>query len=312
MPEQAATFVFSTSCYEYLRDELCKDTKFIQGQLERRQFADGEHYLRIMSQIEGQDVVVVGTTIPGGHFMELYDLAAGLVSYGVKSLTVIVPYFAYSTMERAVKHGEVVTAKNRAMVLSSLPQADWNNRIVMLDLHSDGISQYFEGAMRAYHLSAKAIVTEKAREFAGGDFVLASTDAGRAKWVESLAKEMKVDPAFVLKKRLGEAETKVVAPASPIEGRVVVIYDDMIRSGASLLEAAKSYLDAGASEIYAICTHGIFTSEALSKIKDSGLIRRVACTNSYPKAASLGEDFLEVLSVAPIFRDYLTMTRGGS
>src|ERR1700750_960412 len=133
------TYVFATECYRYLQESLCHLGPYSGGEVETRRFPDGEYHMRLGSHIEGHDAVVFGTTLPGDHFMELYDLCSGLVAYGARSLTVIIPYFAYSTMERVVHKGDIVTAKDRARVLSSLPQADWNNRIVMLDLHSEGI-----------------------------------------------------------------------------------------------------------------------------------------------------------------------------
>src|SRR5205814_1132047 len=127
----------------------------------------------------------IGGTISDGDTLELYDLATGLVQNGAQSLTLLIPYFGYSTMERPVKPGEVVTAKSRARLLSSLPAAIEGNRVMLLDLHSEGLPYYFEGAMRPVHLYAKAVITAVARRLCGDDFVLACTDAGRAKWVQS-------------------------------------------------------------------------------------------------------------------------------
>ncbi|MFN3491513.1 MAG: ribose-phosphate pyrophosphokinase, partial [Anaerolineales bacterium] len=91
--------------------------------------------------------------------------------------------FAYATMERAVRPGEVVTAKTRAALLSAIPPACSGNRIVLLDLHSEGIPHYFEGELTAIHVYGKPIIRALARRLGGDDFVLACTDAGRAKWV---------------------------------------------------------------------------------------------------------------------------------
>jgi len=105
-------------------------------------------------------------------------------------------------MERAVKPGEVVTAKTRARLFSAVPLAAAGNRVFLVDLHAEGIPHYFEGGIRPVHVYAKPVVVDLARRLGGDDIVLACTDAGRAKWVESLANEMGVPASFVFKRRL--------------------------------------------------------------------------------------------------------------
>ena len=302
--------VFSSPCYQYLRDEICLNGSYEKGMVTFKRFSDGEHYYRIGSNVSGRDVVVIGSTLPGNHFLEFYDLASGLVQYGARSLTLILPYYSYSTMERATHFGDVVTAKTRARLLSSLPQASLCNKIVMIDLHNEGIPHYFEGTLRPIHINARKLILEVARSWGGQDFVLASTDAGRAKWVESLASELGVDPAFLLKKRLGDKKTKVVAPASPITNKPVIIYDDMIRSGSSLIEAAKAYSDAGASSIYALTTHGIFSSDAILKLQKSSLFKKIMTTNTVPGTQKIDNKMIEVRSISPIIVEYLRKQEG--
>jgi ribose-phosphate pyrophosphokinase len=84
-------------------------------------FTDGERYQRILSKIENRDVILIGGTVTDEPTLELYDLASSLVSYGANSLTLVIPYFGYSTMERAVLSGEIVTAKTRARLFSAIP-----------------------------------------------------------------------------------------------------------------------------------------------------------------------------------------------
>ena len=105
---------------------------------------------------------------------------------------------------------DFVTAKTRARLLSSIPVAAAGNRVVLMDLHADGITHYFEGAIRPVHVYAKPVVIELLG-LGGQDFVLACTDAGRAKWVESLANEIGVPASFVLKRRLSGSQTEVTA-----------------------------------------------------------------------------------------------------
>lgn len=298
--------VHSTRTYAYMRDSLCTAGGFEKGEVEARTFPDGEHYHRILSEPDGRDVALVGGTVSDTDTLELYDLACALVDYGARSLTLVVPYFGYATMERAVRPGEVVTAKVRARLLSSIPTARFGNRILLTDLHTEGLPYYFEGAMRAVHVYAKPVVQAAARRFGHEDFVLACTDAGRAKWVESLANDLGVTASFVFKRRLSGERTEVSAVSAQVQGKRVVIYDDMIRTGSSLIGAARAYKEAGATEIHALATHGVFPGEALAKIRDCGLFSGVWCTDTHPRARELAGDFLQVDTVAPLLARYLT------
>jgi len=274
----------------------CSD--FEKGRLEVNHFTDGERYQRIISEIENRDVVLIGGTVTDQATLELYDLASSLVSYGANSLTLVIPYFGYSTMERAVLPGEIVTAKTRARLLSSIPKSNRGNKVLLFDLHSEGIQYYFEHDLYPIHIYCKNIVIKAAKEYGGDNFVLASTDAGRAKWVESLANDLGVNAAFILKRRLRGDHTEVSAINADVTGKTVVIYDDMIRSGGSIINAAKTYKDAGAGDIYVIATHGLFVNDGINKLRNSGLIKKLICTDSHVNTQSINDDFVEVRSLA--------------
>ncbi len=294
--------IFSTQAYQYLKNEICLAQTCETGEVEVKHFPDGERYQRILTEVDGRDVVLIGGTISDSDTLELYDLAYSLVSMGARSMLLMVPYFGYSTMERAVKKGEIVTAKTRTHLLSKIPNSSTGNRIFLLDLHTEGVPYYFDSKMRAVHLYAKRIIMEACLETAGSQFVLASTDAGRAKWVESLANDMGVNGAFVFKRRISGEETQITSISADVQGQYVIIYDDMIRTGGSLVNAAKAYKEAGATKIAAVTTHGLFSKDGLEKIRNSGLFECIVSTNSHPNAVQLQDDFLRVKSIASLLQ----------
>jgi ribose-phosphate pyrophosphokinase len=200
-------------------------------------------------------------------------------------------------MERSIKDGEIVTAKNRARLFSSIPKAPYGNTIYAVDLHTGGLPHYFENGIRVFHVYAKEAVIQGCSDLCGNNFVLASTDAGRAKWVESLANDMGVSAAFIFKKRLSGSETQVQAVSANVQNKNVIIYDDMIRTGGSLIGAAQAYKDAGASQIWAICTHGVFPTGAVERLQKSMLFQKILCTDSHPNALQAKEDFPNFVSV---------------
>lgn len=292
--------LFHITDYAYLAEKVLSYGDFDEGDVEVSHFSDGERYQRILTDVENRDIVIIGGTINDEATLELFDMASSIVSCGANSLSLVVPYYGHSTMERSVLPGEVVTAKTRARLLSAIPRSNKGNKIYLFDLHTEGIPHYFEHDLYPVHVYCKSIVMEAARDHAGNDFVLASTDAGRAKWVESLANDMGVNAAFILKRRIKGDHTEVTAVNADVSDRNVVIYDDMIRSGGSIINAAKTYKDAGANKIYVITTHGIFVNDGLQKLRDSRLIEKVICTDTHKNASFVKDDFLEVRTIAPL------------
>ncbi len=304
--------VFSTAAYGYLGSAIAAGAGWELGTVARKTFPDGEHYHRIDSHVADRDVVLIGGTPDDHSTLELYDLACVLVMLGAYRLRMVMPFYGYSTMERAVKVGEVVKAKTRARLLSSIPQASRGTQVFLLDLHVDAIAHYFEGGIRPIHVYGKPLVIEAARKLACD--VLACTDAGRAKWVESLANDMNVPAAFVYKRRGEDGEPEVTGVSAQVTGKRVVIYDDMIRTGGSLMNAAKTYRDAGAVSIDAIATHGLFPGDSLAKLRASGLFGALWVTDSHPRAVELaaseaGKGFLHVSSTAGVLIEHLTSNR---
>lgn len=326
----AKKLIFATQSYTDWTSRLQQHADLEAGEIERKDFPDGEHYNRIVTPVDNRDVFLVSGTVSDKETLELFDLANAIVDGGALRLQIILPYFGYSTMERAVKRGDAVKAKYRARLLSNgVPRAPRGNRIYMLDLHAAGIPQYFENGTQTTHVYAKSIVMQTARRLGGiygqnlslkdmkvtqrtaAGFVLASTDAGRMKWVESLARDLGVHPAFCYKERLDSSTTVTLGVSGPIKDKFVVIYDDMIRTGSSLINAARAYLNAGATGVAAIATHAIFPADALKKIEDSGLFKEIVVTDSHPRARQLESRFLKVESCAELFVPYINDTTDG-
>jgi ribose-phosphate pyrophosphokinase len=301
--------IFATQPYQYLGDAIARVGGWELGRVHRETFPDGEHYCRIETDPADRDVIVVGGTIDDAATLALYDLACGLVTEGAYRVRLVIPYFGYSTMERSTRAGEIVTAKTRARLLSSIPQASRGTQVFLLDLHVASIAHYFEGGIRPVHVYAKDLVIDQARRLGDTDFVLACTDAGRAKWVESLANDLGVEAAFVYKRRTSGSETHVTGVSAQVAGKRVVIYDDMIRTGGSLINAAQAYRDAGAIAIDAIATHGLFPGDSLARIRATGLFGQVAVTDSHPRAAALASGFLHVASTATLLAEHLKVNR---
>lgn len=302
--------IFSTPDYQYFADALCHSSGCQRGKLTRNRFPDGEKYYQFNESVQGCHAVLVGGSFSDNATLELFDLACGLVHHGVEMLTMLMPYFGYSTMERASNPGEIVMAKSRAQLFSAIPIARTCNEIALLDLHTDGISYYFEGQIRPYHLQGHQLVADAIRsQFDLSECVIASTDAGRAKWVEYLANQLETPAAFVYKRRSSGSATEIRGINADVNGKHVIIYDDMIRTGGSLLKAAQAYHENGAAKVTAVSTHGVLPETALKRIKQSSLLQKVIVTDSHPNAVKLQKDFdpewFQVISCVEVFSRFL-------
>jgi ribose-phosphate pyrophosphokinase len=298
--------LFSIASYAYLEPELLAGPagpRFDRGEVERKTFPDGERYLRIVDETRGRDVVLLGGTPTDLDWLELYDLGCAISRAGARSLSIVMPYFGYGTMERAVLRGEVVTAKTRARLISAIPPCEAGTRIVLFDLHTDGIEFYFDDDHVTHHIYGAPIITAAVRALMGDrPYVLGATDAGRAKWVESLARSLHVEPAFVYKHRDSSSGALAVTGINAdVSGKEVVMYDDMIRTGSSLVQAGRAYLAAGATKVHAIATHLVLPAQSLEKIHATGVLSSVSGTNSHPGSQKIAATSPgSVLSVAAL------------
>jgi ribose-phosphate pyrophosphokinase len=279
--------------YAYLEPRFLAASGLEPVPVERKWFPDGERYLRVAEDVRGGDVVLLGGTPSDLDWLELYDLGFAISRAGARSLSIVMPYFGYSTMERAVLPGEVVTAKTRARLISSIPPCEGGTRVILFDLHTDGIEFYFGDGHLTRHVYGAPIITRVVRELMHGEpFVLGATDAGRAKWVQSLAKSLGVEPAFVYKRRdTGSGALRITGVNADVRDLDVVIYDDMIRTGASLLQAGQAYLDAGARRVHAVASHLVLPGDSFDKLRKSGVFASILGTDSHPaseKVAGMG------------------------
>jgi ribose-phosphate pyrophosphokinase len=281
--------LFTISSYEYMLPRFLEAGDFEVGTIERKTFPDGERYLRLAADSWGRDVVLLGGTPTDLDALEVYDLGYAISRAGAHSLSLVMPYFGYATMERAVRPGEVVTAKTRARLISAIPPCDGGLRVFLFDLHTDGIEFYFNDSHVTHHLYGAPLVTSLVRRQMGDrPFVLGATDAGRAKWVQSLARELGAPPAFVYKRRDPETGSLgITGINADVRGHEVVVYDDMIRTGSSLLQAGRAYLDAGASAVHAVATHLVLPGGSLETIQGAGVFKSILGTDSHPGSQKL-------------------------
>ena len=305
--------LFSTQKYEYLKNEILNEypNAFKSGKIDRERFPDEELYLRIVEQVDGEVCCVIAGTQTNDDIVELISIASTLVTMGAKRLNIVIPYYGYATMERATKTGEVIAAKVRATLLSNIPRASYGNKFYFLDLHTPVITEFFEGGVYTSQINTTSLIQQMCNDITGTtEYVLATTDVGRAKNVEYLSRSYsdnyKIESAFCYKRRNSGSNTDITGVNADVKGKIVVIYDDMLRSGSSLVKAAEVYKKEGADKIYAVMSHGVLTNGWDKTLKLGTTINKLSLTNTHPNTFNVFSrsdgisHLIRIYSVAPI------------
>ena len=226
-----------------------------------KRFPDGELYLRVGGNFSEEDVVVVQSTRTDQDFLELLLLQDAVREGGARRCFVVVPYFGYARQDRRFFPGEPVSARALARHVELGADA-----IVMVDLHSPLTLEHFHKP--AFEASAIPAFARQVRQRPVD--VLVSPDKGGAERVRRLA-EILGKPWFALEKRRIDSErVELRFPASiplDLHGKQVTIFDDVISTGGTVVEAAKLLRDNGAGAVTAACTHGLFLRDAFERIK---------------------------------------------
>ncbi|TSC82136.1 MAG: ribose-phosphate pyrophosphokinase [Parcubacteria group bacterium Gr01-1014_20] len=304
----SSPLVFSTKASDYLAQKIALQLGVTErGQIDRRIFPGGERYYRIgiddRAGLMGKDVVFVGSTHTDDDLQELHRVGCALAGYGARSRIFVIPFFGYSTMERAKLPGEVVTAKTCMRFLSSIPNTRGGNTFLFLDLHNEGLVHYMEGDCLRFETYAESTILTAIRQLGLSDFIFGSADLGRPKWIRTYAKHFGVSIVLVDKGREFEI-TKVNAVIGNPAGKTVIIYDDMIRGGSSLIDAANAYLGHNAKDVYAVVSHLALNDESVVRKLEASPIVKIIGTNSHPMSQHplvARSSKIQVLDISPVF-----------
>lgn len=280
------------------------------GRLEEREFEDGEHKLRPLESVRGQDVYVVQSLhgeparSPGEKLCRLAFLAATLRDHGAVRVTAVIPYLAYARKDRRTQSHDPITNRYVAQIVESAGV----DRVVTVDVHNPAA---FENAFRrpTVHLEARPLFVRRIlARLHGREAIVVSPDAGGAKRAgllrDALAEVSGADIPMALleKRRSGGVVSGSEHVAGPVEGRVAVIVDDLVASGTTLVRAAVACRAHGAQAVLAAATHGLFTGDA-DAVLNRGELETLSITDSVPPFRLRSEtvcNHLEILELAPL------------
>ncbi|MGB1586861.1 MAG: ribose-phosphate diphosphokinase [Thermoplasmatota archaeon] len=235
-----------------------------------RRFPDLEVYARIKSDVEGKHVILVQTTAPNENLIELLLLQDAAQGHHAAKVTSVIPYYGYARQDQVFHPGEAVSSRAVARALATTADS-----VITIDPHKEHILDFFFDG--AHSVSAVPQLAEELGRW-GVDAILAP-DKGARDRAQRAAQQLGVPFDHLEKTRLSATEVVMKAKDMDVAGKKVAIVDDMIASGGTMIKAAAQLKEQGATAVFAACTHGIFTGDAVPKLLAGG-IDRVLCTDT--------------------------------
>ncbi|MDX2381169.1 MAG: ribose-phosphate diphosphokinase [Acidimicrobiia bacterium] len=272
------------------------------------EFANGEVRCSFGESVRGTDVFVIqshygveGRSV-NDSIMEQLIMIDAASRASAKRITAVVPFYGYGRQDRKAAGREPITAR----LVADMFKAAGAKRMISIDLHSGQIQGFFDGPVD--HLTAMPVLEDYIRKHADRP-VIVSPDAGRIKVAERMAQHLGdcgADLAFIYKRR-PKGTTNVAQAAEvmgDVDGRLCVLTDDMIDTGGTIVSAAELLTARGATEVWAMATHGVLSGPAIDRLKN-GPLSRIVLTDTLPLPPEKQLPKIEVLSVAPLIAEAL-------
>jgi ribose-phosphate pyrophosphokinase len=266
------------------------------GDMEVRRFKDGEIDLRIRETVRGAKVFVIQPTCSPANenLMELLVIIDALRRASAKEIAAVIPYYGYARKDRKTQPREPITAK----LVANLLTAAGANRVLTMDLHAGQIQGFFD--IPVDNLRALPILAEYFNQKGLKDPVIVSPDVGGVGRARELAHRLHCPLAIVDKRRPRPNVAEVMHIIGDVSGKKAIIIDDIIDTGGTIIQVVEALKAEGATEVFACCTHPVFSSPAIKGLEDAEL-SEVVVTNTIPIPPEKRTKNTVVLSVANIF-----------
>lgn len=273
--------ILSGTAHPALADRICRYLAVPRCDVTVSPFPDGETFVKINENVRGGDLFIVQPTCPptNHNLMELLIMVDAARRASADRITAVIPFFGYARQDRKDQPRVPITAK----LVANLLTAAGVNRVLAVDLHAAQIQGFFD--IPVDHLYAQPVITRYVKEKGlADDLVVVSPDVGGIKMVSAFARALDVPFAIVAKHRQSATEVKAMELIGNVEGKTVLLVDDMTETAGTLTAAAGLLKERGAGRIYAAVSHAVLNEKALARLAESS-IDELICTDSVPMAS---------------------------
>jgi ribose-phosphate pyrophosphokinase len=287
--------VFAGSANLPLAEEICDYLGIPLGKVKLKRFSDGEVSFQILENVRGQDVFVIQPTgpPPAETLVELLVMIDAFKRASAKRITAVIPYYGYARQERKDKPRVPISAKLVADLLSAVG----THRLLTVDLHADQIQGFFN--IPVDHLYATPVMIDYLRTLDLDHLTVVSPDSGGVERARFYAKYLKANLAIIDKRRVAENEAEIMNIVGDVAGRDVIIVDDLVDTGGTLVNATREMRKKGALRLFAAATHGVLSGSAVGRIEASEFESLLVTNTLY-----LGEEKripkIKILSIAEL------------
>lgn len=291
--------IFSGSSNIPLAQEMCENLRIPLGKAVIKNFSDGEISVDIGENVRGMDIFIVQSTCTPAneHLMEMLIMLDALKRASASRITAVIPYYGYGRQDRKVSPRVPITAK----LVADLVTVAGANRVLTIDLHAGQIQGFFN--IPVDNLYGTPVLYQYVKERFLNDLVIVSPDTGGVERARGFATRLNAGLAIIDKRRPQPNVSEVMNVIGEVKDKRVIIFDDMVDTGGTLVQAAEALAKKGATEVYACCTHPVFSGSAFDRINNS-VIKEVIVTNTIPLPGEREKcKKIKVLSVAGLFSE---------
>jgi len=298
--------IFSGTANEPLASAICKSIGMEVGKCTIKPFPDGETFVKIEENVRGEEVFVVQPTAPptNHNLMELFIMIDALRRASAKRITAVMPFYGYARQDRKDQPRVPITAK----LVANLLVAAGANRILAMDLHAQQIQGFFD--IPVDHLYAAPVMYEYLKKKNLTNLVVVSPDAGGIKMAHAYSQTLEAELAIVAKRRKSATEVESMAVIGEIEGKNVLLVDDLTETAGTLTNAATVLKERGAKQVLACVSHAILNDTAIQRLRNS-FIDELITTDTVQRPAIDGVK-ITTLSVAGLLGEAIKRIHSNS
>jgi len=290
--------LFSGTANEALAKEVAKYLEMPLSPVSIKRFSDGEISVQIAESVRGKDVFIIQPTCApaNANLMELLIMTDAFKRSSAKSITAIVPYYGYARQDRKAAPRVPISAK----LVANLMETAGITRMVTVDLHASQIQGFFDIPVDNLYGAILFMDYIKAKNFANP--IIASPDVGGVARARYFAKKLGLDMVIIDKRREKANEAEVMNVIGEVEGKDVILIDDMIDTAGTMMKGAQALRKLGATSVMACCTHPVLSGPAYDRI-DAGELDELVVANTIPLKKMSSK--IKVLSTASMLGEVI-------